>query len=327
MKTIIKVFIAAFIVITLAAVIAVAFDIDIPRIDLGGIFNKTDVTDTDVSDTDITDDSGPSSEICAHDMDMVKVEATCTEDGSATFTCKLCGLVNVQKLGDALGHHYNRTTQSSNCSRCGEAESLYLEDVYCINTGNFDYEGTQTISGMALTTYTGYESFSFDDVIFDSETIAFYYEAYCVISFTKNFHEDIHLLLYGEGEITPEFNYYLKTQGEVSDISSVFFDGQRYLFGEYIIDGSLGVGCMSFGLDCNGTYVDPDGNEYNFYYIQCPTDYADFIVLYYGDGDMILLNINDPLLNGAKLIFEKPLACSEFVYDFVVYSSNRTKPF
>ena len=77
---------------------------------------------------------------CEHAYDSVRAEATCTEDGSVTYTCSLCGN-SYTELISALGHDYRHTetvrpTAASQgydvytCTRCADSyRDNYVEAV------------------------------------------------------------------------------------------------------------------------------------------------------------------------------------------------------
>ena len=62
---------------------------------------------------------------CVHSYsDGVRTEPTCTETGSVTATCQICGYVNVEQI-PATGHGY----ANGICGVCGEADPDYVKPV------------------------------------------------------------------------------------------------------------------------------------------------------------------------------------------------------
>lgn len=98
---------------------------------------------------------------CAHKWDDGKVtkKATCTEDGTKTFTCSLCGGTKTKAI-EATGHSYDSGkvttkatcstdgTKTYTCSTCGKTKTETIEATgHSYDDGKVTKEATCTVKG------------------------------------------------------------------------------------------------------------------------------------------------------------------------------------
>ena len=108
----------------------------------------------------------------AHEYETVRVEATCTTDGSVTTTCTVCGEQTVEVI-PAIGHSYTCVETAATCGQagskvytCANCNDSYTEVIPA--TGKHTYETTTvdaTCAAAGSVTYTCSCGDSYTEVI------------------------------------------------------------------------------------------------------------------------------------------------------------------
>ncbi len=102
----------------------------------------------------------------------VTVEPSCTEDGSVTYTCTLCGETTIVIL-PALGHIFERGV----CTRCGYAAQAASEIFDDVRDGKWYAEAVLWAVQNGITTGTGERTFSPNDTCTRAQVVTFLWHA------------------------------------------------------------------------------------------------------------------------------------------------------